>query len=154
MNFFLQVNRKIIIILISFFLVLSFAVYKINLNKFKNTNSEKIEELSTNDIINPKFTLNNKKQIIEVTANEGNFLTNTLILLKNNVKFSSSRFKIFSTEVLFDNKEQTAESKKQSKFISENTEINAQGFNISENGNKITFNGKTKVSLKKWNIFL
>jgi len=102
-----------------------------------------------NDIVNPQFTLNNKKKTIKVTAEEGNFISKSLIILKNNVLFNSDKFSISSNEVLFDNKNQTAKSTEKSEFISKNTKITSQGFIITDKGNKIEFNGKTKLLIKK-----
>ena len=102
-----------------------------------------------NDIVNPKFTLNNKKETIKVTADEGNFITKNLIILKKNVLFNSDKFSISSNEVMFDNKNQTAKSVKKSEFLSKNTRIISQGFTITDEGNRIEFNGKTKVFLDK-----
>ena len=102
-----------------------------------------------NDILNPIFTLNNNKKIIKVTAEEGNFISKNLIILKKNVQLNSDKFSISSSEVLFDNKNQTAKSKEKSEFLAKNTKIISQGFNITDKGNKIEFNGKTKLLLDK-----
>ena len=149
MNFFLKVNGKFILLTIILLITGSFFFLK-NLNNQKNyIINNSIEKKISNDIINPKFTLNNKKEIIEVTADKGNFISDELIMLKKNVQFNSEKFKIYSNEVLINNSKQTAESKYPSKFLSKNTEILAEGFNITESGNKIQFNGKTKIFLNK-----
>ena len=124
--------------------VLTILIKRVNLTKIE------VEELSIDpkfDIINPNFTINNEKEKIIVTANNGNFLNNNQILLKNNVFFKSSNFQIFSDEVLFNKKDQTAVSTSNSIFTSEGTEINSQGFSIVEQGNIILFNGKTSLVL-------
>ena len=95
------------------------------------------------------FTLNNKKETIKVTAKEGNFISKNLIILKKNVLFNSDKFSISSNEVIFDNKNQTAKSIKKSEFLSKNTKITSQGFIITDKGNKIEFNGKTKLLINK-----
>ena len=108
--------------------------------KLKNTEIEY-------DLLNPNFTMNNKKKQIKITANEGNFVNKNEILLKNKEVFKSDTFKILSNEVLFDKKKQTAKSKRNSTFLSKNTKIISEGFNISENGDKIIFNGKSTLIL-------
>ena len=101
------------------------------------------------DIINPTFTINNDKEKISVRAKNGNFLSKNIILLKNDVYFESKRFKIFSDEVTFDRKKQTANSKTSSKFKSDGTEITAEGFSIIEQGDIILFDGKTSLMLNQ-----
>ena len=106
-----------------FFLTLVFLVTIL----YKKVNITKYEEelLSIDpkfDIVNPSFTINNDNEKISVSANKGNFLNNDLILLKNNVFFESSNFKIFSDEVTFNKKDQTAESKTDSKFESKSSQ--------------------------------
>ena len=133
-----------------FFLTLVFLVTIL----YKKVNITKYEEelLSIDpkfDIVNPSFTINNDNEKISVSANKGNFLNNDLILLKNNVFFESSNFKIFSDEVTFNKKDQTAESKTDSTFESKGTKIIAEGFSIKDKGNIILFNGKTLVVLQQ-----
>ena len=120
-----------------------------NLSSNSNTKLENLENKMDNDILNPIFTLNNKKEIIKVTAKEGNFISKNLILLKKNVLFNSDKFSISSSEVLFDNKNQTAKSTTKTEFFSKNTKITSQGFIITDNGNKLEFKGKTKLLLDK-----
>ena len=104
---------------------------------------------SSFDILKPKFTINNEKNIISVTASEGNILDNNDILLKKNVLFQSKDFKIYSDDVLYNRKKQTAQSKNDSIFISEKTTIESEGFNIIEKGKIIKFNGKSKLILSQ-----
>ena len=113
-------------------------------DEFKKVNID-----NSYDILKPKFTINNNKQKIAVTANEGNFLNNDKILLQNNVLFESNNFKIYSDKVLFDKKNQTATSQEKSTFISDGTKIDSEGFDITEQGTIINFNGKTKLILNK-----
>ena len=101
------------------------------------------------DIVNPTFTINNNKEKISVRAKNGNFLSKNIILLKNDVYFESKRFKIFSDEVTFDRKKQTANSKTSSKFKSDGTEITSEGFSIIEQGDIILFDGKTSLMLNQ-----
>ena len=109
-------------------------------------------EISTNnktaDISKPKFSINSNKQKISVTASEGNFLTENEIMLEKNVIFKSDKFKIYSDNVLFNKKSLIASSKNKSKFVSDKTSIDSNGFDIIENGNIINFKGKTKLILK------
>ena len=121
MNNFLKINKKTLLILL-FFLAAIFSATVL----FKQINLTLIEEdfLSIDpkfDIVNPSFTINNEKEKISVSANNGNFLHNNKILLKNNVFFKSSSFTILSDEVTFDKKNQTAVSGSSSKFKSEGT---------------------------------
>ena len=53
----------------------------------------------------------------------------------------------YSDDVIFNQEKQTAVSQKNSVFISEKTQIKSQGFNISDNGNIIKFNGKSTLIL-------
>lgn len=103
----------------------------------------------TYDIINPKFTIDNDKNNIIIKANEGNFINENKILLKNEVNFLSNKFRIESSEVFFDKKNQTAYSKNNSTFSSKKTEISSKGFEIKDAGNKIIFNGKTIIKINK-----
>ena len=101
------------------------------------------------DILKPKFTINSNDQKIAITANEGNFINDDEILLRNQVIFKSDQFEIHSDDVFFDKKKQTARSKKDSIFLSKGTKIQSQGFDIIEEGNIIQFNGKTLLTLTK-----
>ena len=141
---------KLVLVLILLLVVFSFFfILNKNISPKNIANSNKIENKSNNDILNPMFTLNNKKETIKVTAKEGNFISKNLIILKNNVLFNSDKFSISSNEVIFDNKNQTAKSIKKSEFLSKNTKITSQGFIITDKGNKIEFNGKTKLLINK-----
>ena len=152
MNNFLKINKKTLLILLIFLSVIfsgTVLFKQINIPLIK----EDILSIDTKfDIINPSFTINNAKEKISVSANNGNFLNNNQILLKNNVFFKSSSFTILSDEVIFDKNNQTAVSESNSKFKSEGTEIISEGFSISENGDSILFKGKTSLILKQWNI--
>jgi len=99
------------------------------------------------DILNPKFTINNENEIITIQAKNGNFLNQNNIVLENDVVFKSDKFKIYSSKVLFDKKNQTAYSKNDSTFVSEGTTIKSKGFEIIDKGNTIQFYGKTKIIL-------
>ena len=150
MNYFFTFRGKWFLILILLLVVCSsFFIISKNINTKSIINFSEIENKTNNDILNPKFTLNNKKKLIKVTAEEGNFISKSLIVLKNNVIFNSDKFSISSNEVLFDNKNQTARSAVKSEFISKNTKITSQGFTITDEGNKIRFNGKTKLIIEK-----
>ena len=103
---------------------------------------------NTSDISKPKFSINGKEQKISVSASEGNFLTEDEIILEKNVIFKSSKFKIYTDNVVFNKKTLVASSQNKSKFISDNTSIDSAGFDIIQNGNIINFKGKTKLVLK------
>ena len=70
------------------------------------------------------------------------------ILLKDNVRFNSNDFRIETEIVIFNRNKQTAKSKTKSKFISDNTIISSDGFNIYDNGEKIIFHGSANIILK------
>ena len=104
--------------------------------------------LSNSDISEPKFAINNGSKKIFVTAKEGNFLDDDKILLKENVRFQSNEFSIETRKVIFDRKNQTAQSKSKSLFKSKNSTISSDGFNINDKGNKIIFYGNSHILLK------
>ena len=106
------------------------------MNSINNKEGGKINKTAY-DIIKPKFTINNEKSKISVTANEGNFMNKNDILLRENVLFKSKDFTIYSDDVLYNKKKQTANSERDSIFVSEGTKIESEGFNIIENGNII-----------------
>ena len=133
------------------FVLIIFILFVFFLNFIKKTDNSKNkitinEKLS--DILEPKFSINSKKQKISVTANEGNFLSEDEIVLEKNVIFKSNKFKIYTDNVVFNKKTLVASSQDKSKFISNNTSIDSAGFDIIENGNIINFKGKTKLILK------
>ena len=101
------------------------------------------------DIINPSFTINSNKERISIKAKKGNFINSDLILLEKNVSFKSSNFTIYSDRAIFDKKEQTAESKSDSVFESNKTEISSEGFKIIDQGEVIFFNGKTSLIIEQ-----
>ncbi|MBT5214480.1 MAG: LPS export ABC transporter periplasmic protein LptC [Pelagibacteraceae bacterium] len=149
MNFLLTFNKKTL--LISSFLIISIICFFVS---FTYIQSKKIADIEisinnkTADISKPKFSINSNKQKISVTASEGNFLTENEIMLEKNVIFKSDKFKIYSDNVLFNKKSLIASSKNKSKFVSDKTSIDSNGFDIIENGNIINFKGKTKLILK------
>jgi len=149
LNFLLTFNKKTL--LISSFLIISIICFFVS---FTYIQSKKIADIEisinnkTADISKPKFSINSNKQKISVTANEGNFLTENEIMLEKNVIFKSDKFKIYSDNVLFNKKSLIASSKNKSKFVSDKTSIDSNGFDIIENGNIINFKGKTKLILK------
>ena len=149
MNFLLTFNKKTL--LISSFLIISIICFFIS---FTYIQSKKIADIEisinnkTADISKPKFSINSNKQKISVTASEVNFLTEDEIMLEKNVIFKSDKFKIYSDNVLFNKKSLIASSKNKSKFVSDKTSIDSNGFDIIENGNIINFKGKTKLILK------
>ena len=152
MNYFLQLNKKILLLfifIISFSIIAFLASRNLSMNL---TNSESKMEKTKNtsyDVLKPKFTINNQKDKISVTANEGNFINKNDILLNKNVLFKSKNFTIYSDNVLYNKKKQTAKSNTESIFVSEGTNIESEGFNIIEHGDVIEFIGKSKIILSK-----
>lgn len=149
MNSLFKINQKVIIGIFLFFLIIVGYLLLDKKNSLKETLTKKDSLNFSYDILNPKFTINNIKQNISVSANEGNFIDSNKILLRKNVSFKSNKFLIKSSEVYFNKKNQSAFSNKNSKFISNKTSINAEGFEITNNGDKILFNGQIKIILKK-----
>ena len=149
MNFFLYINRRIIIF---FSLILTILFIGVILNKQLNFNNIEVtdygKQSSKADIYEPKFAINNNTKKIFVTAKEGNFLNKDEILLNENVRFTSNDFSIETEKVIFDRNKQTAKSKTKSLFKSKNTIISSNGFNIYDSGNKITFYGNSIIILK------
>ena len=149
MNNLLLINRKLILIIffiISLFIIIFYAVKEGPFNK--NLLDIKKEDYSF-DIKNPKFTINGRDEEISIKAKGASFINTNEILLEENVIFKSDTFTLKSPEVFFNKKNQTAYSEKNTTFISEGTRINAKGFEITNEGNKINFKGKTKVILIK-----
>ena len=149
MNSLLLLNKNIFLlfIVLFFFIILTLSSFVYFSNNSEVSKDKIINNISA-DITKPKFSINGKNQIISVTANEGNFLTEDKIMLEKNVIFQSDKFKIYGDNVVFNKKNYVASSEKKSKFISENALINSIGFDIIENGSVINFKGKTKLILK------
>ena len=149
MNFFLYINRKLIILLgaISIFFFIIIVFYKqFSLSSIELKNVE--INLSDSDISKPKFAINNASKKIYITALKGNFLNKDEVLLKDNVRFKSNDFSIETEKVIFDRKKQTAHSKTRSFFKSKNAMISSDGFNIHDKGNRIIFYGNSYIILK------
>ena len=149
MNRLLQLNKKIL--LFAFLAISLIFIVIIILNNI-DSSLEKIvidKESSSFDIINPSFTINNNKQKISVKAKRGNFLTDKLILLEKDVIFQSSKFKLLTDKVIFNQENETAKSTEASKFQSDGTTIFSEGFEISKNGDIIFFNGQTTLKINK-----
>ena len=149
MNFFLHINRKILLLfsllILILFIIFIFSKQIIITNlKIKSAPTS----LSNVDISEPKFAISNEKKKIYITAREGNFLNKDEILLKQNVRFKSNDFSIETEKVIFDRNKQTAKSESKSLFKSKNTTITSDGFNINEKGNKIIFYGNSYIILK------
>ena len=149
MNFLLSLDRKHIllfsVIIFIFFLILVFFNYFSSLEKNLLSNQSIIPNV---DITEPRFAINNSNQKILVSAKEGNFLDDSRILLNKNVLFKSNDFVIKTDKVIFNRLDETAISKTKSTFISNNTKINSEGFNIYDNGKKIKFYGNSVIILK------
>ena len=142
----------VIIIFIVIITTLTIFVYK-TFNSSLKINEISSIDLNDSDITNPKFTINSEKQKISISASDGNFINSDEILLKNDVIFKSKKFTIYSDNVIFNKDKQTATSIEKSKFVSNNTSILSDGFEIIDEGNKIKFNGKTKLEIKWKKLF-
>jgi hypothetical protein len=150
LNYLLQLNKSLVLIFLIFLTIISLVFFFVK-EEILSKSKIKFDTISDNsfDILNPKFTINNANEIITIQAEKGNFLNQNNILLENDVVFKSDKFKIYSSKVLFDKKNQTAYSKRDSTFVSEGTTIESEGFEIIDKGNTIQFNGKTKIMLLK-----
>ena len=150
MNYLLQLNKSLVLIFLIFLTIISLIFFFVKDEIFSKSEI-KFDTISDNsfDILNPKFTINNANEIITIQAEKGNFLNKNNIVLENDVVFKSDKFKIYSSKVFFNKRNQTAYSKKNSTFISEGTTIESKGFEITDKGNTIQFNGKTKIILLK-----
>ena len=148
MNYLLQLNKSLVLIFLIFLTIISLIFFFVKDEIFSKSEI-KFDTISDNsfDILNPKFTINNANEIITIQAEKGNFLNKNNIVLENDVVFKSDKFKIYSSKVLFDKKNQTAYSKNDSTFVSEGTTIKSKGFEIIDKGNTIQFYGKTKIIL-------
>lgn len=157
MNRLLLLNKNtILLIIVSFSLLLLLYIYRENYfldELIKKEDDIELLSLDSSDLIKPKFSINRKKDNITVSANEGNFVTKDKILLNSDVQFKTEDFKITSNKATFNKKHQTASSDTLTEFQSEGTIISSQGFNITNSGNTISFKGKTKITLSKWNTF-
>tara|TARA_B100000941_G_C28380110_1_gene486872 strand:+ start:369 stop:818 length:450 start_codon:yes stop_codon:yes gene_type:complete len=149
LNSLLSLNKRSILILALIALTLFISIFSFQFYKtLKLSNYQDNENISDVDITDPRFSINGDNQKILVSAKEGNFIDNNKILLQREVKFKSNNFSIETDKVIFDRKEQTAESKSISQFNSEKTEISSEGFNIYDNGNRISFKGNSIIILK------
>ena len=148
MNYLLQLNKSFVLIFLIFLTIISLIFFFLK-NEILLKSEIEFDTISNNsfDILNPKFTINNENEIITIQAKNGNFLNQNNIVLENDVVFKSDKFKIYSSKVLFDKKNQTAYSKNDSTFVSEGTTIKSKGFEIIDKGNTIQFYGKTKIIL-------
>lgn len=150
MNKLLQLNKRLLLIIL--FCIIFFILLLIIFQKTdkQTNNSVSKSNLDLNyDIVNPRFTINNQNDKISIKAKGGNFLSTEKILLENNVVFKSKKFTLFTEKVVFNQKNQTAESSQQSTFHSKGTSIISEGFKINENGNIINFIGNTTLTLDK-----
>ena len=149
MNFFLYINKKLIIfislILVLIFLATIFFKQFNQINIKLNNNDIKLPNV---DIAEPKFAINNESKKIYITAKEGNFINKNEILLQENVRFKSNDFSIETERVIFDRNKQTANSNSKSLFKTKNTTISSDGFNIYDKGDKIIFYGNSHIVLK------
>ncbi len=149
MNNLLLINKKLILLIFVIISLIVIIFLSLVQNPFnKNQLNETKKEYSF-DIINPNFTINGRDEEISIRAKGASFINTNEILLEENVIFKSDTFTLKSPEVFFNQKNQTAYSEKNTTFISEGTKINAKGFEITDEGDKINFKGKTKVTLIK-----
>ena len=148
MNKLLQINKKLLFIIL-FSTIIIFAITILSKDNYISSEKNIHKSEGPNfDITNPSFTINNKQKI-SVKAERGNFISDKKILLENNVIFKSSKFNLQTNKAIYNKSNQTAQSEEYSKFESDKTIIVSEGFEITNNGNVIFFNGKTKLNLDK-----
>ena len=147
MNKFLTINKNVLLVSLLILVILFFSFLLINNYKITKTKNIDTSFSANVDIVNPKFTINNDNKKIYVRAAKGNFINEDLILLEEEVYFESSDFKIYSDVVTFNRKEETANSNSKSKFESKGTTIISEGFEITDKGDIILFDGKTSLIL-------
>ena len=148
MNSLFLINKKYILFLsiLSIFVIGIF--FYLKFDTFDKKNLKGSIKISNVDITLPKFSINNEGKKIFVTAKEGNFVDENKILLNKNVKFKSDTFIIETDQVIFNRKDQTATSQSMSVFKSKNASIFSEGFDIYDNGKKISFSGNAQLILK------
>ena len=149
MNFFLHINRKLIIftgLIVSLLFITIIFSKQINLSNIEIEIPQK--NIPNVDISEPKFVINNDSKKIYITAKEGNFLNKDEILLTNKVRFKSNDFSIETETVIFNRNDQTAQSKTRSLFKAKDATISSDGFDIYDSGNKIKFYGNSYIILK------
>ena len=134
MNFLLSLNKKNFLI---FSTIVCFIIFLLFFLVYFQSNSLTIKSVNTSsqdaDITKPRFSINNDKQKISVSANQGNFLTTNEIMLEKNVIFKSNKFKIYGDNVIFNKKTLVASSNENAEFVSKNALIKSVGFDITEN---------------------
>ena len=149
MNNLLLINKKLILLIFFIISLIIIIFFTLGQNLFNKNPLNITKEEYSFDIKNPNFTINGRDEEISIKAKGASFINTNEILLEKNVIFKSNTFTLKSPEVFFNQKNQTAYSKKNTIFISNGTRINAKGFEISNEGDKINFKGKTKVVLIK-----
>ena len=149
MNNLLLINKKLILLIFVIISLIAFIFLTLFQNPFNKNPLNINKEDYSFDIKNPNFTINGRDEEISIKAKGASFINTNEILLEENVIFKSDTFTLKSPEVFFNQKNQTAYSEKNTTFISEGTKINAKGFEITDEGDKINFKGKTKVTLIK-----
>ena len=149
MNNLLLINKKLILIIFFIISLVVIIFFTLGQNPFNKSPLNITKEEYSFDIKNPNFTINGRDEEISIKAKGASFINTNEILLEKNVIFKSNTFTLKSPEVYFNQKSQTAYSKKNTIFISKGTTINSKGFEITNKGDNINFKGKTKVVLIK-----
>ena len=129
MNKLLHVSKNLLLFIL-LAIILIFIITTI-LNNTKVPSNETVQKSKEPnfDIINPSFTINNEQKI-SVKAKRGNFISDHKILLENNVIIKSSKFKLKTSKMTFNQSSQTAESKEVSRFQSKEQLIPLKGLKI------------------------
>jgi len=137
-------------ILISIFLILFSILIIFLYTQYTKKNTTGLNNYDFEaDIINPKFIkekLNDSN--LEVIAKKASFIGENEILLEGNVRYSSDNFLLESDKVSFDKINFNASSNERTFFKSKKISIIAEGFNVEDQGNLVSFKGKSKLEIK------
>lgn len=147
MNFLFKIKQQLLVTIFIFLtLILSFFLYfQFNIKKPIETIDYKAEA----DIVNPRFIKEKSKDnSLEVIAKKASFLSKDKMFLEGNVKYSSEKFILESDMVNFNKMSFNASSNEKTLFKSEKVFIAAEGFEVKDKGNIISFIGKSHIEIQ------
>ena len=99
--------------------------------------------------MNPRFIKEKSKDnSLEVIAKKASFLSKDKMFLEGNVKYSSEKFILESDMVNFNKMSFNASSNEKTLFKSEKVFIAAEGFEVKDKGNIISFIGKSHIEIQ------
>ena len=147
MNILFKISQPI---LIAIFLLVTLIIILILYFQFNQKNSSKIVEYKTEiDIINPRFIKEkSNNNNLEIIAKKASFLSKNKMFLEGAVKYSSNKFILESDMVNFDQVNFNASSNEKTIFTSNKVSISAEGFEVKNKGDIISFKGKSYIEIK------